>query len=238
MIYRKPIIALTCSSNFLTASGESPRSIVSGLSYHYPIAAAGGVPLACPEYCAGDFAQICDGLILTGGVDIEPALYGEETLNDTVKSDPARTRYEFEILRAFADIGKPIFGICRGMQTLNVAFGGTLYQDLPAQKSLDHYGAELMHPVTAKPGSILCKLFGGRLITNSFHHQAVKDLADGFVVTAECADDGVIEAFEHNSLPILAVQFHPERMVGPQKSGAAPDYLPLFEYFINLCIRP
>ena len=265
MIYRKPLIALTCSSNLLTEGGKSPRAIVSGLSYHRPIAAAGGVPVACPECCAGDFAEICDGLVLTGGVDIEPALYGEETLDDTVKCDPARTGYEFEILRAFADKGKPIFGICRGIQTLNVAFGGTLYQDLPAQKGLNHFGAALWHPVEAKPGSILHRLFGGRFIANSFHHQAIKDLAGGFTVTAECADDGVIEAFEHKELPVFAVQFHPERMIDPQKGGAAPgctqpgsmpsgctqlgsmppgctqhgrtppDCAPLFKYFVDLC---
>ena len=233
----KPVIAVTCSSDYLATMGKTPRQIVSYVAYHYPVAAVGGIPVAAPECCAEDLAEICDGLLLSGGVYIEPALYGEQVLNDTVKCDPERSDYEFEILEAFMAQGKPIFGICRGAQVLNVAFGGTLYQDLPEQKGVHHYDASIRHPLKSSKGSILHKLFGEKFLANSYHHQAVKELADCFFVTAVSENDDIIEAYEHKELPIFAVQFHPERLVDHEKGETAPDFLPLFKYFIDLCAK-
>ncbi len=149
-----------------------------------------------------------DGLLLLGGGDIDPALFGERVVNDTVKADVARDRLEIALIQQFAAAGKPIFGICRGIQILNVALGGTLVQDLPAQRGIDHSNGRL-HDVSTLTGSRTNALWGPRFTVNSYHHQAVGRLAPGLMATA-VSEDGVIEAVEHKQLPLLAVQWHPE----------------------------
>jgi len=139
-------------------------------------------------------------------------------------------------VEAFLKAGKPIFGICRGHQLLNVIFGGTLVQHLP--NALEHStvlaGRDIVHEVTAEKGSIAEKLYGESFTVNSWHHQAVQDLADGFCVSM-CASDGVIEGFEHESLPIFGVQWHPERMCCTRKRDDTVDGSAIFEYFIRIC---
>ena len=149
------------------------------------------------------------GLLLLGGYDPDPALYGQKIVNDTVTVDSVRDELELALIEKFVAAKKPIFGICRGIQILNVALGGTLVQDMPSQLSLNHSDG-IMHEVSHKPGSIAHKLWGDKSIVNSYHHQAVDRLADGLVGVSVC-NDGTIEAIQHKSLPIFAVQWHPER---------------------------
>ena len=195
---------------------------------------AGAVPVLTCGLCAEEMAQLCDGLLLSGGADLDPVLYGEKILNDTVKIKPERDAFELELFRAFCALGKPIFGICRGCQVINVALGGTLYQDLVEQKGLVHFDTDLRHEVRAEKGAVLYELFGEVFFTNSTHHQAVKDAAAGLRVTAHSAE-GIVEAFEHVSMPILATQFHPERLTGELWDDRTPDFAPLFTYFVSLC---
>ena len=129
--------------------------------------------------------------------------------------------------------GKPILGICRGSQLINVCMGGTLWQDLLEQKGWVHMNGQIRHDVYAEEGSILYNIFGKQFKTNSTHHQAVKDLAPGFHVTARSIE-GIVEAYEHDTLPIYATQFHPERLTGILWDDRTPDYKPWFEHFVNL----
>ena len=153
--------------------------------------------------------------------------------------DLDRDRAELALVKAFAGAGKPILGICRGHQVLNVAFGGTLIQDLGPVGNLFHRPSpgchwDKIHPIRTLPGSILDTLYGPTLVTNSSHHQAVDRLGDGFTATA-WSESGVVEAMEHASLPILAVQFHPERMSYALRRPDANDGAKLFEWFLARC---
>jgi putative glutamine amidotransferase len=166
-----------------------------------------------------DYVELLDGLLLEGGSDVCPRTYGEEPRRPSWEGDEARDRYEIELIHAFHDAGKPVLGICRGIQILNVAFGGTLYQDIATQVpgSADHRNWDIYdanrHEVDLVAGTRLAGLYGeaGRVTVNSVHHQAVQQLAGGFVVEATSATDGIVEAVR---LPgdrfVAGVQWHPE----------------------------
>ena len=159
---------------------------------------------------AADYARALDGLVLQGGADISPLAYGEEPLQPDWAGDPMRDRYEIELVRAFMEVKKPVLGICRGAQMINVALGGSLHQDIPAHRSDDY--DQHTHEVRLEPGSGLARLYGetGPRRVVSIHHQAIKRLAPGLQVEAR-ADDGVIEAVRGNGASYLcAVQWHPE----------------------------
>jgi putative glutamine amidotransferase len=166
-----------------------------------------------------DYAHWLDGLVLHGGSDVWPGSYGETPLEERWSGDRVRDAYEIALARAFVAAGKPVFGICRGLQLINVAFGGTLYQDIATQipQSLVHRDAVAydrnFHEVELAPGSRLAALLAGDESSriNSVHHQAVKDLAPDFVVEARCPSDGMIEAIRHTGQRwVAAVQWHPE----------------------------
>lgn len=166
-----------------------------------------------------DYAQWLDGLVLHGGADVWPGSYGETPLQERWSGDRVRDEYEIALARAFVAAGKPVFGICRGLQLINVAFGGTLYQDIATQRpqSLVHRDAQAydlnFHDVALVPDSRLSKLLPDLASTriNSVHHQAVKDLAPGFAVEARCPVDGMVEAIRHTGKAwVAAVQWHPE----------------------------
>jgi putative glutamine amidotransferase len=166
-----------------------------------------------------DYAAALDGLVLQGGNDVAPETYGETPQHADWHGDRVRDRYEIDLIRAFVDAGKPVFGICRGLQLLNVAWGGTLLQDIATQQpqalahrmpgKYEHHH----HAVEFVPGTRLAGLFPGqaRATTNSIHHQGIKDLAPGFVVEARCPDDGMVEAVRWQGPSFVAgVQWHPE----------------------------
>lgn len=175
-----------------------------------------------------------DGLLLAGGVDVDPSRYGETTLNDTVETSPERDLLDFELLERAERIGAPVFGICRGLQVVNVARGGTLWQDLPAQRPRGvphsfprregHDPARPAHAlrVARRGGLPLASALAsadGREV-NSRHHQAVKDLAPGLVPLAASPDD-LVEAFAREGEPFLAaVQWHPENLVDREDQKA------------------
>lgn len=166
-----------------------------------------------------DYAQWLDGLVLEGGSDVWPGSYGEEPMQERWMGDRVRDDYEKALAAAFIAERKPVFGVCRGLQLLNVAFGGTLYQDIATQRpdAAAHREASLydrhFHEVEFVPGSRLARMYEGvaRARVNSVHHQAIKDLADGFVVEARSVGDGLIEAVRRpGDSYVAAVQWHPE----------------------------
>ena len=233
MFHDRPFVALSISGNDPDKPG-SFRTFECSSAYSHAIAMAGGIPGLLCEEAPEAAAELYDALLLTGGGDLEPSLFGETKLNDTVNIDPARDAFEMPLVRAFLAAGKPIMGICRGEQVINVAMGGTLYQDLREQLGFVHYDPKLRHFVHTTEGSVLRRLFGETFRVNSTHHQAVRDLGEGLRATA-LSPEGIIEAYEHEALPILGTQFHPERLCGENGQGVTPDFLSLFEHFVALC---
>jgi putative glutamine amidotransferase len=154
------------------------------------------------DVAVADYARALDGIVMHGGADVWPGSYGEEPLRPEWTGDRVRDEYEMALVRAFSAAGKPVFGICRGLQLINVAHGGTLYQDIATQKpgSRTHRDADTydlnFHDVNILPGTRLADLLGGpgNHTINSVHHQGIKDLAPGFKIEATSPDDGVIEA--------------------------------------------
>ena len=224
----KPLILLTAS-----LYPEDPVYRVNA-SYTKAIDRAGGLPVLVPDTDFAEIAARADGVLFTGGVDLDPALYGEETVNDTVEISHDRDALEMALFRELLPRRIPMLGICRGIQTLNVALGGSLWQDIPAQLPGAPVHRGVKHEVIAEADSLAGSIFGTRFRTNSFHHQAVKEPGKGVRVTAR-AEDGVIEAIEHETLPIWGFQWHPERMTGEYRAEDLTEMGPLFEAFIRLC---
>jgi putative glutamine amidotransferase len=181
----------------------------------------------------------CDGLLLTGGEDVDPRIYGRSDVHPTVKTDDERDAFEIPLARAALARGVPVLAICRGMQLLNVAAGGTLYQDLPSEHPSDvvHRLKEpkdaIAHDVSIEPNSVLHQLLRDLLDdqvslgVNSRHHQAVKDIAPGFLATAR-ASDGIVEAMERRDHRFcVSVQWHPENFWPSDRFGA------LFRGFVD-----
>lgn len=179
-------------------------------------------------------AQGCDGLLLCGGGDIEPWRYGQEDRGSR-NFEPLRDEKEFFLVREFMGAGLPILGICRGLQVLNAALGGTLMQDLPtaAAHAWEESTGDKQHMVEAVPGSFLEKLYGKSFSTNSAHHQGADQIAP-ILQTAARAGDGVIEALACPEKKIYAVQWHPERMMLTRAREDTVDGTPIFAFFAEL----
>lgn len=196
------------------------KHFVTPSNYILGILDAGGMPIVIPvsedvSRCAA-YVDMIDGLLVPGGEDVSPRLYGEDPVRMVRDTNYEKDMFDYELIRLTAEAGKPIFGICRGQQVINTAFGGTLVQDIPSQVGLTvcHSQAgerrnEMTHSVVCKSGSICAKILGEKYHVNSVHHQSVKDLAPGFSATA-WASDGVVEAIESDNGKIWSVQFHPE----------------------------
>lgn len=194
------------------------------LDYVASVAQAGGVPVVLPPIVevAEEVVRGIDGLLLSGGSDLDPGYYGEEPTPELDAIVPERDAFEMAVLRHVFERGAPVFGICRGLQVLNVALGGTLYQDLPSQLtggSIAHRQQmpkwQWTHEVEVDSGSEVAKITQTtELRVNSYHHQAIKDLAGDLTVVAR-ASDGVIEAVESRDLSehwLVGVQWHAEAM--------------------------
>ncbi|KRM95256.1 peptidase C26 [Liquorilactobacillus aquaticus DSM 21051] len=180
---------------------------------------SGGLPIVLPlgnPAEAKDYIETIDALLLAGGQDVVPTLYGQEPIQELGETDLERDQFEISLVQEALRVHKPIFGICRGQQLINVALGGSLYQDIHLQLGIktqhNQYPTAFdvpTHHVTATTNSWLQELFGQRLLVNSFHHQAINILGNGLNVAAH-SDDGIIESIESNDGNIFAVQFHPE----------------------------
>lgn len=225
-------------SGFIRAVDGIERTGVN-VGYVACVAGAGGIPLVLsPAIGAGRAAEAldgCAGLLLSGGVDIEPARYGAIASPALGKVDPARDAFEFALLDAALAQGVPVLAICRGMQLVNVAAGGTLWQDLPSERpgSVRHEQAVARgvrtHDVRLEPGTRTAGALGvASLRTNSMHHQAVRELGAGLRATGWAAD-GVIESLESDDPErwLVAVQWHPEDL-----PGGGPDE-GLFRAFLS-----
>ena len=211
------IIGLTCKEYkdygaYFQSSSED---------YINAIIRAGGVPVLIPitddEALINKQLEAIDGLIMMGGIDINPLSYGENWSYAQGDSSYRRDMHEKKLIKACACNNIPILGVCRGHQMINVAFGGTLYQDNKmkdpnisqhSQKEKKQYP---IHSINIEKNSFLYSIFGKQTLVNSYHHQSIKDVAKGFKVTA-LSHDGLVEGIEHESLKIYGVQFHPETM--------------------------
>lgn len=230
----KPVIGI--SANVLTLDNGAERAAVS-TDYIKVVAEAGGIPVILPVITDPASIkrqlQIIDGLILSGGYDVDPLLFGEQPAEKLGYVSPERDLHEIELVKAAAFAKMPVLGICRGIQLINIAFGGTIYQDLSdvpgvikhMQNSKNYVPT---HTVEIVEKSVLGNILGSKAVVNSFHHQAVKSAAPGFIVTARTLD-GVIEAIENpESEFFVGVQWHPEMMASSQ-----PGMLKLLKNFIN-----
>ena len=229
---RAPIIGIS--------AGGTGQSRV-GQDYIDAVCAAGGVPVIIPiltdSLALAAILDKVDGVVMTGGEDIDPAFYGEAAIPQMGEINAPRDTFDLMLACMSARGGKPLLGICRGVQAINVAFGGSLWQDIPSQipeSPIQHRSKndeDPFHDVYIVEGSRLAALIiSGATRINTYHHQAVKDVARGFVVSATAPDSVVegIECFE-NGYRIIGVQFHPEKMF------AAGDtrFQPLFEWLVT-----
>jgi len=188
------------------------------------------------------YAEALDGLVLQGGADMAPESYGSKAERSEWAGDRVRDRYEVELFEAFVGKGKPVLGICRGCQLINVAFGGTLHQDISTAmpEALVHRNSERyeqqFHKMRFVPGSRLSKLYAGRseATVNTIHHQAVNKLGRGLDVEAYAVPDDIVEAIRWRGPSyVLGVQWHPEFMFGPLMSADHLDGGPILNEFLD-----
>lgn len=238
-----PLIGIPAASYVDQEYSATPTYRFNG-NYPAALAECGALPLVIPlnlpEPILRAIFERLDGLCLAGGVDVAPAEYGEANHPELGSVDTPRDRTELTLARWALEANLPVLGICRGIQLLNVAAGGSLYQHLPAQlpatqrhnyRLQDSAWETPTHEVRVEPESKLAAVMGEEEVkTNSFHHQAVKEVAPGFRPTA-WAPDGVIEAIEHDGKPFaVAVQWHPEGMFRSDTYARR-----IFEAFVEAC---
>ena len=238
-----PLIGISC--------GGSETMTTLKTTYSDAVRLAGGIPVLIPvlrdSVTVSEMVRHLDGIILSGGEDIDPLYYGEEHLPELGTVNAPRDTFDVLLIRTALRQEKPLLAICRGEQVLNVVLGGTLFQDIPSQipaSELQHRQTEpatvATQTLSIEPSSRLSGILGlTRIAVNSHHHQAVKDLAPGLIITAR-AEDGVVEAYE--SIPgapdpygklfgerILAVQFHPEAFT----QAGDPVFLKIFQDLVR-----
>lgn len=214
----KPVIGITTDSD-----GKYLR-VKHG--YCEAVAEAGGVPVLLPPTDnPKDYAEIINALLVSGGDDLDPSYYNEEHLPQIKPVSRKRSDFEFSLLREMLGLKKPVFGICYGMQLINVFFGGTLYQDIGMQLLVETDHKKDYHLIVITKNKFLKE---GRFSVNSTHHQAIKKLGNGLLPIAY-SQDRLVEAFSREDYNFLiGVQWHPERLVGEELS------LDLFKSFIEV----
>ena len=232
----KPVIGI-----FGVIDSEGKHSLT--LNYIRAISSSGGIPVILPSVPLEEdimrLVEMCDGFCFTGGVDIHPKYYGEEVRAECGEIHDPRDEFEMSAFRHVYESGKPIIGICRGEQLINVALGGSLYQDLPTQNPSDIQHrqtaprTEVTHSVSVAKGTPFMELLGVEsIMVNTFHHQAVKALGKGLRPMA-FAPDGVVEAVYHESQPYLrAYQWHPEAIYETEVASVK-----IFNQFIEAAKR-
>lgn len=195
-------------------------------NYSHAILAAGG-QLCCS--LNPSLAEECDALLLPGGGDLAPWRYGQACRGSN-PPDPKRDEMELALLDRFVALKKPVLGICRGLQVVNVYFGGTLIQDLPGHSAVG--GRDRLHTVRTASGPLRV-LFGAHAVFNSAHHQAVDHIGGG-LQAVQWTGDGTVEALFHKSLPVYTVQWHPERLTGSLSLAGTVNGDKLFQWFLQV----
>jgi putative glutamine amidotransferase len=230
----------------VTASVQAEVRTVVHNDHVNAVVEAGGIPIVLPnlldEENIGRLARLVDGLLVTGGDDIDPTLFGEEPHPSLGEIIPERDHFEMSLIQKLLKQDKPILAICRGCQILNIAAGGDMFQDIYTQQDrelLQHQQraprSHCSHYVHPEKDTLLWRLSrGSRFKVNSFHHQAVRRLAKGFKLSAT-SSDGIIEAIESESHRfVLGVQWHPEALVKKED----PYAVRIFNEFIEVCKTP
>ena len=238
----RPLIAVTTSelrgkeAHKQTPHGEpASKELALALSYPRSVEAAGGVPLVVPPMDPGAIESLLGqvaGVCLSGGPDLDPALYGAELHPDAGPVDSEVDRFEVALARHADTLGLPVLAICRGAQTLNVARGGTLHQHLDDHRQTEP-GTEVTHAVAIEPGSRLAELMGATTAqVNSFHHQGIDRLGDGLRPVA-WSEDGLIEGVEDDGRDFfVGVQWHAETLTH------RPEHAALFDGLVRFARRP
>jgi putative glutamine amidotransferase len=235
----EPLIGIT--SGYRTIELKYLHSCLSR-KYTQAIIHAGGIPLILPANLPPrqmtSLIPKLDGVLFSGGDDVNPRLFGEAQLPETKKVLDERDEIESVLLKSCLEKGIPVFGICRGLQIINVVLGGSLFQHIQTQypSSIQHdrhddIREKRHHSVTVTQGSLLARLTGlNSLQVNTLHHQGIRDLAKGLYIGGKCTEDRLIEAVEKNDTRFfLAVQWHPEELT------EYPEQRALFEGFVKAC---
>lgn len=242
----KPMGKIILVTGMLGNNSRGVPSFILNTAYMNAIVAAGGVPVMMGSTkLAAEYAEMADGLLITGGESVHPSRFGD-TFNNLADGDAnvahnlkagcnvIRDEMEFAAFEEFFKRKKPIMGICRGHQLVNAALGGHNMLNFPRKHAVEH-SEGIQHEIVAEDGSILNRLYGPKLLVNSFHRDCADAVGPDVKVTARSLD-GIIEAIEHKALPVFSVQFHPERMRGDAPNPAfGPDGTELFKYFVDLC---
>jgi putative glutamine amidotransferase len=237
----KPTIGIICRRSF---QGKN-ETITLQQDYFKAVIKSGGYPILIPIYeddvLLKEHLSRIQGLVIPGGIDVDPNFYHQEKHPLCGSIDEGMDEFELKVIHLAKEMKLPILAICRGIQVLNVAYGGTLFQDLSlyqgykqdiihAQDQVNIPKQEAVHSIEIVAGTKLHQLYGESLNVNSFHHQALDRVADGLVVTAT-SEEGVIEAVEGTSDHyVVGVQWHPEKMI-----DLAHEQLLIFDQFINAC---
>ncbi|MBF0442864.1 MAG: gamma-glutamyl-gamma-aminobutyrate hydrolase family protein [Oligoflexales bacterium] len=241
----KPVIGIV-GNMMIMDSGPFPGLERTYVNHDYidSVLIGGGIPVVLPivadEQAVSSQLDRVDGVLVSGGFDVDPLRYGQEPSRELGFIYPARDEFDLMAIKAALELGKPVFGICRGLQIINVAFGGTLSQDVSLMDTgelrIKHFqatksSADTGHTISIASGSRLSKIFPYETVVNSFHHQCIDKLAEGFSATAR-AKDGIIEAIEKKDGSfVMAVQWHPEMMISG-KNRLMPE---LFRMFVSEC---
>lgn len=201
-------------------------------NYARALEAAGMEPVMVKERPG----ELYDGLLLPGGGDINPLRYGQENQGSMLIMDDL-DELQFSVLDDYVKNKKPVLGICRGHQVINVYFGGTMIQHLSTADRHSKKGDEpdRIHFCEAGEDSWLARIYGQQFVHNSSHHQAVDRLGEGLVLDSRCLEDGTVEALHHTELPVYGVQWHPERMCLEWEREDTVNGLPVLEFFCGLC---
>lgn len=217
---------------------ENQRQYVSD-AYIQAIKSVGGLPIVLPliksKTVIQEYVELCDGFLFCGGGDITPLLFGQEPATNVGKTDITLDLFQIRLMKAILEVDKPVLAICRGMQVLNVACGGTIYQDIDLVdfETINHMQnsvsrRDISHKVIFEPGTKTHKILGNFAYTNSFHHQSVDRLGKGLTVSG-FTGDAIVEAIEMPSHTfVLGVQWHPENML-----DSAPTMKQLFYALIR-----